>query len=188
MVSRSRGSLGCSREGGTGSWFRTISTVSMVVSTQERWPAGEQLVEDRAERVDVRGRPDLLMSGRRLLRGHVAGRADDDAARRQIAGQIEPLHQAEVGDLGLVANRFIRAQGDRAGAVTAGQQDVRGFEIAMNNAELVGRVHGAGKDFHHLRSLARGQRLAALLRPRLSSARYSRAKKGRPWASPTSWT
>ena len=46
----------------------------------ERRPAGEQLVEDRTQGVDVGRRPDRLVPAGRLLRRHVAGRAQ--AARR----------------------------------------------------------------------------------------------------------
>jgi hypothetical protein len=44
----------------------------------ERQPAGEQLIENDAKRVDVRGGPRLLTVD--LLRGHVRRRAEDLAA------------------------------------------------------------------------------------------------------------
>ena len=49
---------------------------------QERRPAGEHLVEDGAQGVDVRGRPDFAHRAAGLLGGHVARRAEDGARRR----------------------------------------------------------------------------------------------------------
>ena len=60
MTSRSRGTRGCRRVGGSRSACRTSSSVSSTVAPAERRQAGEALVEDRAERVDVAaGRPAL---------------------------------------------------------------------------------------------------------------------------------
>ena len=51
----------------------------------ERRAAGQQLVEDRPQGVDVGERPDLLGLALGLLGGHVAGRAHDRVGPRQAA-------------------------------------------------------------------------------------------------------
>src|SRR5262249_60736841 len=66
----------------------------------EGGPAGEQLVQDRPQRVDVRGRAELTALAAGLLGGHVAGRADDLAGLGPVALLVEALGEAEVGDLG----------------------------------------------------------------------------------------
>ena len=68
------------------------------------------------------------LSEPRLLRGHVAGRADDCAGVREIAVAFDALGQAEVGDV------------RRAVGV---EQDVAGLEVAVQDAALVGVVDGA---------------------------------------------
>ncbi len=61
----------------------------------ERRAAGEQFVEDRAERVDVRrGREILAPAG--LFGGHVARRADDRAGPREADCRVDLLGEAEV--------------------------------------------------------------------------------------------
>ena len=64
----------------------------------ERRPAGEHLVQDRSEGVDVGGGTDVLL-GLGLFGGHVAGRAHDGAGLRQAAAALDVLGQAEIGDL-----------------------------------------------------------------------------------------
>jgi hypothetical protein len=66
----------------------------------QRHAAGEHLVEDDAERVDVGGRPDVLNPAARLLRGHVTRRADDVAVQRLAGVDLQALGDAEIGDLG----------------------------------------------------------------------------------------
>jgi hypothetical protein len=70
----------------------------------ERRPAGEALVEDRSQRIDVAGRPDGAGVAAGLLGGHVTGRAQDGAAARLPSLGVEALGEAEVGDLG---DRFV---------------------------------------------------------------------------------
>jgi hypothetical protein len=65
----------------------------------ERGPAGEALVEDRPQRVDVRRRPRCPALAAGLLGGHVARRAQDGPGGG-LAGRVELLGQAEIGDLG----------------------------------------------------------------------------------------
>ena len=99
IVSMSRGILGWSCEGGTGSLLRTMSSVSRTDAPPERRPTGEQLVKDRPERVLVGGRPDLVRLAEGLFGGHVARRAEDRAGTGLARVVLEPLDQAEVGDL-----------------------------------------------------------------------------------------
>ena len=61
--------FGWSRRGGTGSWLRTWSSVSSGRRALERRPAGEHLVEDGPERVDVGRRADLAGPAPRPARG-----------------------------------------------------------------------------------------------------------------------
>src|SRR5258708_3955472 len=61
-------------------------------------PARQQLVQDRPERVNVRGR-----AGRgapRLFGGHVTRRAQRDAGPREIGLTAQPTREAEIADLG----------------------------------------------------------------------------------------
>ena len=80
-----------------------------------------------------------------LLGGHVAGRAHDLAGLGLARVDLEPLGQAEVGDLG--------------GAVAV-EQDVGRLEVAVHDAGLVRGVHGPGQRGHQL-----GRRAAGLGRP-----------------------
>ena len=81
----------------------------------ERTPSREELVEDEAERVDVA--PDRHLASFELLGRHVGGRAGDALGHRTGRGEAE-VHDA-----------------DPAGAV---EHDVRGLQIAMDHAALVG--------------------------------------------------
>ena len=85
------------------------------------------------EAVDVGRRAELAPGAGGLLGGHVAGRAQDRAADRQRAVLTGPLGQAEVGD--------VRAS-------LAVEQDVRGLQVAVQEAALVGVVDGAGQGSH----------------------------------------
>src|SRR5262249_48621950 len=87
----------------------------------ERRPTGAQFVQDGPERVDVRGRADLLRLAGRLLRGDIVGRAQDRAALRLNPAANQELGQPEVGDLGHAVRR---------------QEDVRRSQIAVDNATL----------------------------------------------------
>ena len=62
MVSRSRGTRAFSRDGGTGSSDEHLLDRLRRRLRPERRPAREQLVEDRPQGVDVRGRPDRAAS------------------------------------------------------------------------------------------------------------------------------
>ena len=64
----------------------------------ERRAAGEEFVEHRPQRVEVRRRADLLRLPLGLLGGHVAGRAQDRLGRGQPRVHVQELRQAKVGD------------------------------------------------------------------------------------------
>ena len=85
--------------------------------------AGEHLVKDRTQGVDVGRRTDVPALPARLLGGHVAGRAHDLAGLGVAVVRVDPLGQAEVGDLG----RAVR-----------GEQDVGRLQVAVDDAGLVG--------------------------------------------------
>src|SRR5262249_40372931 len=89
--------------------------------------AGEQLVEDHPQGVDVGGGADGV--GAPLLGGHVVRRADDGPAGPRLGGGEED-GQAEVGG------------GRLAGA---GEQDVLGLEVAVDDPLVVGLGEGQGQ-------------------------------------------
>src|SRR5262249_3720114 len=98
----------------------------------ERRAAGEQLVEDGAQAVDVAGGGEDRVAAR-LLRGDVARRADDRRGRGRARAGVEPLREAEVGDVGPA--RLV-------------EQDVGRLEVAVQYAALVRVVDGAGDRFY----------------------------------------
>ncbi len=86
-----------------------------------RRSAGQGLVEDGTEGVDIRQRPDGAVLPLGLLGSHVTGRAND------LAGEglplfLQTLGQPEVGNLG--------------GAVGA-KQDIGRLQVAMHDPRLV---------------------------------------------------
>ena len=68
----------------------------------------------------------------RLLRGHVARRAENRARLRQPAVATGPLGETEIGDVG---------------RVVAVEQNVRWLEIAVQDAALVGEMDGPGDGY-----------------------------------------
>src|SRR5262249_34921762 len=65
----------------------------------ERWPAGEQLVEDGTQGVNVAGGAGLPGLAAGLLRGHVAGRAHDGPGPRPAGPRGQRCGPAAVGRL-----------------------------------------------------------------------------------------
>ncbi len=152
----------------------------------ERRPSREHLVQDGAEGVNVGRHTDAMRLTGRLLRRHVAGRADDLAAERAAAVPIEPFGQTEIGDLREEIRQpksEIGRQREVGSAKTNGmglrewglwfcfglrtsalrfslQQDIRRLEVAMDNAVLMGEVHGPGQRFDELDGRFDGLRVA----------------------------
>ena len=62
--------------------------------------AGEDLVQDRPQGVDVGGWAERLLVAGRLLGGHVAGRAEHGLRARQPLVLVKAFGQAKVGDFG----------------------------------------------------------------------------------------
>ncbi len=93
--------------------------------------AGEQLVQEDTQGIDVGARVDGRRIAARLLGAHVRERpdelADASAARRRASIGIARVRDAEVEHLGL-------AEGI--------DEDVVGLEIAMHDALLVGVLDG----------------------------------------------
>ncbi len=117
---------------------------------------GEELVEDDAERVDVGPEVDVAAVAARLLRAHVRERPLDRAdlghhrGRRHV--RVRDAREAEVEDL------RARVRDD----------DVRGLQVAVDHAALVGVVHGlADRDelAQALADLRRARRVAAEVLP-----------------------
>jgi hypothetical protein len=69
----------------------------------ERRAAGEQLVQDGPQRVDIDGRAQLADLARGLFRSHVGWRAQDGAGLSPGGVCAGELGEAEVGDPGLVS-------------------------------------------------------------------------------------
>ena len=88
----------------------------------ERRPSRQAFIQDRPERIDVRRRSNRVFVAPRLLRCHVAGRAQRGARQRQPEAAVLLPRQTKVG-------HFRRTVG--------GQQDIGRLEIAVNDAALM---------------------------------------------------
>ncbi len=129
----------------------------------ERRTAGDQLVRHDAERVEVHAVVGVRVR-RRLLGGHVGRRADGGADLGQRgapsaavgAGRADRLGDAEVGDRG----------------AAAGEEDVVGLDVAVDDALRVGVGEGAGDVAEDADHLAGGHR--SLLEPAAQSCRRPR--------------
>ena len=110
---------------------------------------GQQFVEHHPKAVDVRARVDAhpaRAASCRLLRGHVDRGAEEllDAGEKRLAGGIllDGLGDAEVDDL-------------RHGlSVALGHEDVRGLEVAVDDALLVGVIDGGADVAEQFEALA----------------------------------
>jgi hypothetical protein len=97
--------------------------------------AGEQFVEQHAEAVDVAAGVDVQPAHLRLFRAHVGRGADELVELREDRGlSVSPafggLGDAEVDDLG------------DGHAVVEGDEDVRGLDVPVDDALLVGVLDG----------------------------------------------
>ena len=163
---------GCGRAAAIGLCSRTWSSVSRAVSRLERRPAGEQFVEDGAQRVDVGGR------GQTAVRPAACSGAMYDGVPRIAPVCVRSLRtsmlagQAEVGD-----QRLARVV----------EQDVGRLQVAVDDAALVGVMHGAG-DLLDQRGRRRRRRRgsASMWSARLPPGISFIEKNGRPSSSPTS--
>ena len=166
------------------------------IARLERRTADQQLVEDRAQRIDVGGRADLAVLASRLFGRHVTGRAQDGAALRLAGIVVHPLGQAEIRDLGhRVPRPVIRGQRLRIGipapddgrlAVDLGQQNIGRLEVAMDDPALVGHIHGARQRLDQLGGRTGTRRALGIRWSRLPPSTYSSEKNGRPSCSPVS--
>ncbi len=127
----------------------------------ERGPAGEALIEDRPQRVDVHRRADLPLLAGGLFGGHVAWRADHGAGLRRGIGRAfgQQLGEAEVGDLGAeVRGPWSMVRGQRQSLPSfpvfdhgrrttdhGRQQNIARFQVAMHDTGIVSVLHGAGE-------------------------------------------
>ena len=107
-----------------------LERVQDTVSLEWR-PACQERIQDRPQPVDVRGRGDLLLAIGGLFRGHITGRADDRSRLSQAGIRFGAFGQAEIGDVGLACPI---------------EQDVGRFQVAMQDAALVGVVNGPRDD------------------------------------------
>ena len=111
---------------------RSISSMPAFSSSllRERRAAGQQFVEQHAQRVDVAAGVDVELVELGLLRAHVLQRADDraEAGVQRLLGQLLPgrLGHAEVDHLG---HRPVVVQRD---------QHVGRLDVAMDDALLMG--------------------------------------------------
>ncbi len=107
---------------------------------RERLFAGKKLVQDHAGGIEVGTVVDRLPH--ELFRRHVAGRAHD-RAHLGHGGGLDP-RDAEVHDFQL-------------GDVAIRQQDVGGFEIAMDDAVVVGEFQGGEEGAHDTHDVVLGK-------------------------------
>ena len=122
--------------------------------------AAEKLVEDHPQRVDVRPQVDLLGVAPHLLRAHVGERPLHHSRfrhdRRHGHVRVRDPGEAEVEDLDVGDGCRERARpGPRRGRLPH-DQDVRWFEVPVDDASLVGVAHRVadlpqqGKPLAHL--------------------------------------
>ena len=114
--------------GGSLTWANIVADVGVA---QERARAREREVEDAGERVDVGARVGVLALD--LPRARVVERADEVAGGRGAgAVAVERLDEPEVGQVGVLL------------VALAGQQDVAGLDVAVDEAAAVGGVERGG--------------------------------------------
>src|SRR5579885_963692 len=87
---------------------------------EKRELTGEHLIENDAKRIDIAA---IVAHAVRLFGGHIFGRADHCARAGQHLCALHGLGQAEI---------------DQVRVAVRAQEDIRGFDIAMNDAVIVG--------------------------------------------------
>src|SRR3989442_12514354 len=127
-----------------GDRFRVCNAQQCFVDSgaEERRAPREAFVEYGAQRVDVRGRTDLLFAPRRQFRGKVVWRTEHMAGQGDVAASVQRLGQAEVGEVRLVEQV---------------DEDVGWLEITMHDAGGMGNAHGFGERGQVGGSLSRRQ-------------------------------
>src|SRR5436190_13733686 len=104
----------------------------------EGWAASKQLVHDRAQTINIRGRGQSLGVASRLLGRHVAGRTHHRAGQSEAVRVVQAFGQSEVAYVRLALGV---------------EQDVPGFEVAVQDGTLMGVVDGASNFGEQERSL-----------------------------------
>ena len=95
-------------------------------NADERWSAGQQVIEDRPDGIDIAAPiHSACFPGVDLFGRHVSWRADDLSRCRQQFGALKPLGQPKIGDVQFA--EFV-------------DQHVGRLEVAMNDTFLVGVV------------------------------------------------
>ncbi len=97
---------------------------------RERPRAGQELVEDGAQAVDVRAGVELRRLAPRLLGGHVGRRADHPAVEGERRLGAAALGQPEIGEID---------------SVVAVDQDIRRLNVAVDDAQAVRVPQGLGQ-------------------------------------------
>ncbi len=147
-------------------------------------PADQQLVQDCPQGINVGGWTNLAILAFGLFGGHVTGSAKNGTALRLGNVLIHALGQAEIRDLGRGGPRPV-VQGRRHPyllfpkherlAANPREENVRGLEVAMDDATLVGDVHCACQRFHQLGSRPRRRR--TLLHALLEAAAFDELER-----------
>ncbi len=134
QLARERGAAGQRVREGRGLLVEVLHQGRDLVLDEEGRLAGQQLVQDAAEGVEIGAGVHLLAED--LLGGHVARRADGHAGGgdgvRGARVVTEQLREAEVHDLREVAPR-----------ARVEQEDVAGLEVAVHDAGALGVEQGA---------------------------------------------
>src|SRR3989442_9959053 len=112
-----------------GDRFRVCNAQQCFVDSgaEERRAPPEAFVEYGAQRVDVRGRTDLLFSAPPQFRGKVVWRTEHMAGQGDVAASVQRLGQAEVGEVRLVEQV---------------DEDVGWLEITMHESGRLGQSAG----------------------------------------------
>src|SRR5262249_34844961 len=119
---------------------------------QGAWPlewntAGEHLIQNNAEAIDVGGWPNAFQLAGCLLRRHVGRRAYHISLTRLTGIRGQPLGHAEVSDFGNA-----EAVGSSIETIV---ENVGGLEVSVNETLYVSEMNGAGHGFEQFRRLPR---------------------------------
>ena len=127
----------------------------------EERPAGQHLPQQHAERPHVRASVHRLAA--RLLRRHVGRRAEDDAGNRPGVRESRRLRHHRAEDRpsrDSLAQRLGEAEVEHLHLAAGRELDVRGLQVAMDDALVVGFLEGFGDLRGDLECLVEGNRAA----------------------------